>query len=114
MSRFNLPDTGIQSGQQQYHAVLLRYWREDETVAWRYLVQDLATGEEYGFANLDLLIAFLYQHMERQNAGVDMGIVQDLDRMSRPQGAGVDMGAYESQHEPQTAQYDIYLPLVEQ
>jgi len=49
-----------------------------------------------------------------QDAGVDVGVVQDLDRVSRPQGAGVDIGAYESQHEPQAAQHDIYLPLVEQ
>lgn len=66
MSSSHLPDTGIHSGQQQYHSLLLRYWREEETVAWRYLVQDLATGEQYSFADLDLLIAFLYQQMENQ------------------------------------------------
>lgn len=49
-----------------HHAILLRYWREDETVVWRYVAQDLATGEEYSFANMDLLLAFLYQHIKSQ------------------------------------------------
>jgi hypothetical protein len=66
MSHDNPPHAAIQSGQQHYHAILLRYWREDETVVWRYVAQDLATGEQYSFANMDLLIAFLYQHMESQ------------------------------------------------
>ncbi len=52
---------------QRYHSILLRYWREDETVVWRYVVQDLATGEQYSFADWNLLIAFLYQHMESQD-----------------------------------------------
>ncbi len=49
-----------------------------------------------------------------QDAGMDMGIAHDLDRVARPQGDGVDIGAYESQHQPAVAQHDIYLPLVEQ
>ena len=60
------PDVAIQSGQQHHHAILLRYWREDDTVLWRYMAQDLATGERYSFPNMDLLIAFLYQRMESQ------------------------------------------------
>jgi hypothetical protein len=64
MSHYDPPDAAIQSVQQHHHAILLRYWREDETVVWRYVAQDLATGEQYSFANMDLLIAFLYQHME--------------------------------------------------
>ena len=67
MSRFNLPDSGTQPGQSQYHAILLRYWREEEMAVWRYVVQDLTTGEQYSFADLDLLIAFLYQQMESQD-----------------------------------------------
>lgn len=64
MSCANQSDTGTQPGQQRYHSLLLRYWREDGVLVWRYVVQDLATGEEYGFADVDLLIAFLYQRME--------------------------------------------------
>lgn len=64
MSCSNPPDTGIQPSQQRYHSLLLRYWHEEGVVVWRYMVHDLATGEEYGFADVDLLIAFLYQQME--------------------------------------------------
>lgn len=66
MSHSDLFDSGVQSGQQRHHSILLRYWREDEAGVWRYVAQDLATGEHYRFANLDLLIAFLYQYMENR------------------------------------------------
>jgi hypothetical protein len=66
MSRHEPSDSTIQPGQQRYHSLLLRYWREDGTVVWRYVVQDLGSGEQYSFANVDLLIAFLYQQMESQ------------------------------------------------
>ncbi|MBI1297269.1 hypothetical protein GC175_20150 [bacterium] len=66
MSDYDPSDMEIQSGQFHYHAILLRYWREDETVVWRYVAQDVATGEQYSFTSMDLLIAFLYQHMESQ------------------------------------------------
>lgn len=66
MSCFNLSDTGNQASQQRYHSLLLRYWREEGVTVWRFVVQDLATGEEFGFADVDLLIAFLYQQMESQ------------------------------------------------
>ena len=73
MSDIHLPESTTQPNQQRYHAILLRYWREGETVVWRYVAQDLGTGEHYTFANMDILIAFLYQHMESQ-AG-QMGFV---------------------------------------
>jgi hypothetical protein len=66
MSQYDPPDLAFQPNQHHYHTILLRYWREGETVVWRYVAQDLATGEQYSFANMDLLIAFLYQHMESQ------------------------------------------------
>lgn len=66
MSHSDLIDAGIQSGQQRYHSILLRYWREDEPGVWRYVAQDLVSGEHYRFASLDLLIAFLYRYLENQ------------------------------------------------
>ena len=47
------------------------------------------------------------------DTGIDIGVTHDLAQTVRPQGAGVDIGAYESQHEPQAAQRNIYLPLLE-
>lgn len=66
MTHADLPDTEFQASPTGYHAVLLRYWRDDQEVLWRYVVQDLATGEQYTFADMDLLVAFLYQHMESE------------------------------------------------
>ena len=48
------------------------------------------------------------------DAGAELGVTHDLAQAARPQGDGVDIGAYESQHGPVTAQHDIYLPLVGQ
>jgi uncharacterized repeat protein (TIGR01451 family) len=42
------------------------------------------------------------------DAGMDMGVTHDLDRVARPQGDGVDIGAYESMV---TSEYKIHLPL---
>jgi len=49
------PDT------QRYRAYLLRLWQtgEDETAAWRALLEDPRTGERHGFADLNSLFAFL-------------------------------------------------------
>jgi hypothetical protein len=45
------------------HSLLLRYWQEEPTSSWRILVHDVASGEQYGFAEVDLLLAFLHQRM---------------------------------------------------
>jgi hypothetical protein len=42
------------------------------------------------------------------DAGTDMGITHDQHQVSRPQGDGVDIGAYESMV---TSEYKIHLPL---
>ena len=46
-----------------YHALMIRYWREELGGGWRFMVQDVSTGEQYGFAEVDLLLAFLHQRM---------------------------------------------------
>lgn len=51
-----------QSGQAlnaNYHAYLLRLWRESPTGQWRAWLQDAATGERHGFAGLATLLRFL-------------------------------------------------------
>lgn len=46
---------------QRYRAYLLRLWQvdDDQTVAWRALLEDPRTGERLGFADLPSLFAFL-------------------------------------------------------
>lgn len=66
MSHQDPSSMATHTNSQLYRSILLRCWREEEIVAWRCMFHDVVTGEEYNFANLDLLIAFLYQQMETQ------------------------------------------------
>lgn len=50
--------------QTDYHAYLLRLWRENPSGSWRALVQDAATGERHGFAGLASLMRFLWAQTE--------------------------------------------------
>lgn len=47
-----------------YHAFLLRFWRDDETVPWRIQLEDPHTGERRGFASLEQMIAYLGERLE--------------------------------------------------
>jgi hypothetical protein len=48
------------SGQQNnYHAYLLRLWRDDEFSAWRASLQDARAGELISFSSVTQLVAFL-------------------------------------------------------
>jgi hypothetical protein len=42
-----------------YHAGLLRLWREGACGAWRASLQDAESGERIGFADLERLFAYL-------------------------------------------------------
>ena len=42
-----------------YHAGLLRLWREGPGGAWRASLQDAESGERIGFADLERLFAYL-------------------------------------------------------
>jgi hypothetical protein len=51
-----------QSGQASnanYHAYLLRLWREGSSGPWRVMLQDAATGQRHGFAGLTAFWLFL-------------------------------------------------------
>ena len=50
--------------QTDYHAYLLRLWRESPGGPWRALLQDAATGERHGFAGLIAVVRFLETQME--------------------------------------------------
>lgn len=47
-----------------YHAYLLRLWRESPSSSWRAMLQDVATGERHGFAGLVTLWSFLRAEIE--------------------------------------------------
>jgi hypothetical protein len=42
-----------------YHAWLLRMWRETPDVPWRIALESVSMGERKGFADLEALIAYL-------------------------------------------------------
>ena len=44
-----------------YHAFLLRLWRESSSGPWRVMLQDVATGERRGFAGLVAAVRFLWE-----------------------------------------------------
>ncbi len=51
----------INSGEMGYRSFLLRLWRVDSEGkrAWRFSLENSATGERRGFANLGELLVFL-------------------------------------------------------
>jgi hypothetical protein len=62
----------------RYRAQLLRMWSESppqQLPIWRFSLEDIGTGERYGFANLDALIDHLLAQMERPT---DQGQVTQL------------------------------------
>jgi len=48
-----------QLAQADYHAGLLRLWRDGAGGAWRASLQDAESGERLGFADLERLFAYL-------------------------------------------------------
>ena len=54
--------------EEGYVAYLLRMWpvRNGETTAWRASLESPYSGERHGFADLEALLAFLKQEIQRQ------------------------------------------------
>lgn len=52
-----------------YHAYLLRFWRESELSSWRASLQDARTGQTLGFASMDELYQFLDERAPREAKG---------------------------------------------
>lgn len=42
-----------------YDAYLLRLWRGDEENPWRWMIENIRTGERKGFHDMDTLVHFL-------------------------------------------------------
>ena len=51
--------------QHQYHAYLLRCWRENDTDSgspiWRFSLEGVQDSHRHGFADLQALLTFLHQ-----------------------------------------------------
>jgi hypothetical protein len=45
--------------QNNYHAYLLRLWREDANTPWRASLQEAHAGRSFNFASVAQLIAFI-------------------------------------------------------
>ena len=43
----------------EYHAWLLRMWRETPYAPWRIALENVSTGERKGFADLETMLAYL-------------------------------------------------------
>lgn len=48
---------------RNYHAYLIRLWRESDHDPWRVTLEDVHTGERIGFAGLDRLLVRLRQQL---------------------------------------------------
>jgi len=53
------PPDSNQPAPGDYHAGLLRLWREGAGGTWRVSLQDAESGERIGFADLERLFAYL-------------------------------------------------------
>ena len=53
--------------QPEYHAFLLRLWRDHARQGWRASLQSTATGQRFQFGTLDELFAFLDARLESGN-----------------------------------------------
>ncbi|MCB9134952.1 MAG: hypothetical protein H6636_05975 [Anaerolineales bacterium] len=51
-----------------YHAFLLRFWRDDETVPWRIQLEDPHTGERRGFTSIEQMVAYLDERLETSDS----------------------------------------------
>jgi hypothetical protein len=53
----------------QFHSYLLRLWQEStEKSSWRFVLVNLTSNEQRGFASLERLIAFLQEQMDEISA----------------------------------------------
>lgn len=62
-----------------YHAWLLRMWRETPYAPWRIALEHVSTGERQGFADLEALLFFLqtvYTGMELDAPNENKGEIQ--------------------------------------
>jgi hypothetical protein len=54
------------SESSDYHAYLLRIWREEPAAPWRASLENAHTGERCSFATMELLFLFLNQQTQAE------------------------------------------------
>lgn len=64
----------------KYDSYLLRIWRESKNVSWRFMVQNVRTGEQYGFRDADALFDFI----EREYPKREIEIPADVQAVLSP------------------------------
>jgi hypothetical protein len=64
----------------KYHSYLLRLWQEDtgSKPRWRFVVVNLIEGQQWGFASLERMVAFLEEQVDSLSAP-DSGSPSDLE-----------------------------------
>jgi hypothetical protein len=62
---------------KDYHAYLLRLWRDGEDSPWRATLQDPHTDHTYGFSTMQQLYQFLKAQTQSKTENVEPGSVLD-------------------------------------
>ncbi len=60
--------SGIDHYQPEYHAFLLRLWRDNARQDWHASLQRTETGQRFQFGTLDELFVFLDAHLGADDA----------------------------------------------
>jgi hypothetical protein len=66
----------VHDGPPRYGAYLLRYWevrsdRPGRPSSWQFSLEEAGTGERHGFRDLEALVAFLWEGLERGPPGTE-------------------------------------------
>jgi hypothetical protein len=63
-----------------YHAFLVRLWRDSSRSAWRASLQDAVTGQRKAFSGIEGLIGFLLDQVGGSDAPADATSTKDNKR----------------------------------
>jgi hypothetical protein len=69
----------------KYHSYLLRLWQEgtESESHWRFVVVNLIEGQQWGFASMEQMVAFLIEQVDALSAP-DSGGSSDLEHGDVP------------------------------